>query len=34
MLIALRGPKVRTLKASRVMLDLIVKLKADCPEIQ
>jgi hypothetical protein len=30
----LHGPKGLTLKADRVMLDLIVKLKVDCPEIQ
>jgi hypothetical protein len=34
MLAALRDPKNRTLKAGRAMLDLIVKLKVDCPEIQ
>jgi hypothetical protein len=34
MLVALRGPKGRAFKADRVMLDPIVKLKVDCPEIQ
>jgi hypothetical protein len=32
--VALRGPKGHALKVDRVMLDLIVKLKADCHEIQ
>jgi hypothetical protein len=34
MLVALRGPKGRALKADQVMLDLIMKFKADCPKIQ
>jgi hypothetical protein len=34
MLVALRGRKGRALKADRAMLDPIMKLKADCPEIE
>jgi hypothetical protein len=33
MLVALRSPKGRTLKADQTVLDLIMKLKVDCPEI-
>jgi hypothetical protein len=34
MLIALRGSEDHALKAGRSLIDLIMKLKADCPEIQ
>jgi hypothetical protein len=34
MLVTLRGPKGRALKVDQMMLDLIMKFKADCPEIQ
>jgi hypothetical protein len=34
MLIALRGSGDRALKADRSLIDSIIKLKADCPEIQ
>jgi hypothetical protein len=34
MLIDLRGPGNHTLKADRSLIDPIMKLKADCPEIQ
>jgi hypothetical protein len=34
MLIVLRGPKERALKADRSLIDPIMKLKADCPKIQ
>jgi hypothetical protein len=34
MLIALRGPRGRTLKADRSLSNPIMKLKADCLEIQ
>jgi hypothetical protein len=34
MLIDLRGPGNHALKADRSLIDPIMKLKADCPEIQ
>jgi hypothetical protein len=34
MLIALRGSGDHALKADRSLIDSIIKLKADCPEIQ
>jgi hypothetical protein len=34
MLIALRGFEDRALKADRSLIDSIIKLKPDCPEIQ
>jgi hypothetical protein len=34
MLIALRGSRDRTLKADRSLINLNMKLKTDCPEIQ
>jgi hypothetical protein len=34
MLIALRGFGDRTLKADRLLIDPIIKLKTDCPKIQ
>jgi hypothetical protein len=34
MLIALRGSRDHTLKADRSLIDPIMKLKVDCPEIQ
>jgi hypothetical protein len=34
MLIALRGSVDHTLKADRSLIDPIIKLKSDCPEIQ
>jgi hypothetical protein len=32
--VALRGPRVYALKVDQMLIDLIMKLKADCPEIQ
>jgi hypothetical protein len=34
MLIALRGSRDRALKTNWLLINLIMKLKADCPEIQ
>jgi hypothetical protein len=34
MLVALRSPRDRALKADQSLIDPIMKLKADCPKIQ